>query len=128
MTAGDVNLDFYNALTSGGYTNIKTAFDETSTAQIGIFEGLNAIDCVSSSNGLGGSDIGRALVQVQVRDADKATARARALAIIALLHRGTVASCLSCFWNGTMNNWQDENGREIYSVEFKVIRSSGLVG
>lgn len=128
MTAGDINDDFYDALIAGGYSNIRTEFDESTTAQIGLFEGSGQIDCVSSSDGRGGSDIQRAMMQIQVRDADKATARGRALAIVALLHRGTVAGCLSVFWNGRMDHWKDDNNRSIYSIEFKVIRSSGMVG
>jgi hypothetical protein len=128
MTAGDINDDFYDALILGGYSNIRTEFDESTATQIGLFEGSGQIDCVSSSNGLGGSDITKSMMQVQVRDADKATARGRALAIIALLHRATMAGCLSVFWNGRIDHWRDDNNRSIYSIEFNVIRTAGLVG
>jgi hypothetical protein len=128
MTAGDINDDFYDALTAGSFSNIRTEFDESSVDQIGIFEGSGQLDCVSSTDGRGGSDIQRNLVQIQVRDADKLTARQRALSIVALLHRGTIASCLSVFWNGRIDHWTDDNNRHIYSIEFRVIRNSGLVG
>ncbi|MHC1687967.1 MAG: hypothetical protein AB9879_09710 [Methanothrix sp.] len=133
MTAGDINTDFYNVLIAASYTNIVTAFDETSIQQIGLFEGGGRVECVSSLDGRGGNDIQRPNMQIQVRDAataaGKLAARSRALAIIALLHRGTVANCISVLWDGRApDHWTDDNGRHIYAVEFKVIRIPGLVG
>jgi hypothetical protein len=133
MTAANINTDFYNALTAADYTNIKTEFDESSTDQIGIFEGGGGrVNLVSSTNGRGGNDFQRTNIDIQVRDAataaGKLAARQKALAIIALLHRGSVANCISVAWNGRLDHWLDDNDRHIYVAYFDVVRDIGLVG
>jgi hypothetical protein len=134
MTAGDINNDFYDALIAGGYSasDIKTEFDETSVAQIGLFEGGGRSEYVFSTDGLGGNDLQRPMMQIQTRDtatlAGKQAARSRALAIIGLLHRETVANCISVIWGGRLDHWKDNNDRHIYSIEFNIIRNPGLVG
>ncbi len=133
MVEADINADFAAALAAGGFTHIRTDFNESNVDQIALFEGGGLIECVSSEDGRGGSDIQRARMQIQVRDAatgaGKEAARVRAIGIISLLHRGVVTNCLSVFWDGRApDHWTDENGRHIYAIEFKVIRNAGVVG
>ncbi len=132
MVEADINADFAAALAAGGFMHIRTDFNESHVDQIALFEGGGLIECVSSDDGRGGSDIQRARMQIQVRDAatgaGKEAARVRAISIISLLHRGVVTNCLSVFWDGRMSHWTDDNDRHIYAIEFKVIRSAGVVG
>ncbi len=132
MVEVDINADFAAALAAGGFTHIRTDFNESNVDQIALFEGGGLIECVSSLDGRGGSDIRQARMQIQVRDAatgaGKESARVRAIGIVSLLHRGVVTNCLSVFWDGRMIHWTDDNDRHIYAIEFKVIRNAGVVG
>jgi hypothetical protein len=122
--------DVAAALTAAGYSNLRAfRFDHSTASQICIIPFGGSQEKIFSTDGRGGSDIQRPRVQIQVRDADLATAEARANAIIALLHRGTVANCISVIWDGREKDyWQDDNSRHVFSIEFLVIRSAGLVG
>lgn len=124
--------DIDAALTAGGYSNIRYyRFDSSTVDQICVIPGGGTVDMVASSNGLGGSDIARPNVQIQVRDAvaNRETAQDRALAIIALLHRSSsVANCLALIWNGRAPDfWTDDNDLNIFSIDFKVFRTPGTI-
>jgi len=118
--------DFVAALSA--YSNIKAReFDSFTVDQICIIPGGGTVACVDNVTGAGTSDIAMPIVQIQVRDADHQTAETRVLAIKNLLHRGTVANCLSVFWDGREpDHWRDENGLHIFAIEFKIIRNAGL--
>jgi hypothetical protein len=120
--------DIAAVLTAAGYTNLRAyRFDSSTIPQICIIPGGGSADLVFSSDGSGSADIARPNIQIQVRDADLATAETRARAIIALLHRGTVANCISVTWDGRQPDyWTDENSLHIFSIEFRAIRTPGL--
>jgi len=125
--ATDINA----TLVAAGYTNVKAyRFDSSSVPQICIIPGGGSLDQVFSTDGLGGSDMQRPRIQIQVRDADLATAESRAHAIIALLHRsGSVTGCIVVSWDGrSPDYWTDENDLHIFSIEFLAFRTPGLVG
>lgn len=122
--------DIAAVLTTAGYSNLRAyRFDSSSVDQICIIPGGGRKDLVFSSDGSGSADIARPNVQIQVRDADLATAENRALAIIILLHRGIVANCISVVHDGRAPDyWIDDNNNHIFSIEFQVILTPGLVG
>jgi hypothetical protein len=112
--------DIAAVLTTGGYTNIRAyRFDSSSVPQICIIEGGGSAYIVS------GGDIEKPFVQIQVRDADLATAEGRALAIRDLLHKSTaISGAVTCIWNGRAPDyWIDDNNLHIFSIEFTIIRS-----
>ena len=122
--------DIAAALTAAGYSNIRAyRFDSASVDQICIIPGGGRKDLVFSADGSGSADIARPNVQIQVRHADLATAESRAQAIITLLHRGTVTNCVSVTHDGRAPDyWIDDNNLHIFSIEFQVILTPGLVG
>jgi 3-mercaptopyruvate sulfurtransferase SseA len=113
--------DIAAALTTAGYTDLRVfRFDSISVPQICIIVGGGTAYIVS------GGDIEKPNVQIQVRDADLATAEARALAIRQLLHKkDNLANAVTVIWDGrAADYWQDENDLHIFSIGFKVIKST----
>lgn len=112
--------DIAAVLTTGGYTNIRAyRFDSSTVPQICIIPGGGSAYIVS------GGDIERPNVQIQVRDADLATAEARVLAIRTLLHKSeSISGAVTCIWDGRAPDyWIGDNNYHIFSIEFKIIRS-----
>ncbi len=112
--------DIAAVLTAAGYTNLRAyRFDSSTVPQICIIPGGGSSYIVS------GGDIEKPNVQIQIRDADLATAEARAIAIRDLLHKkDDLTGTVTCVWDGRAPDyWVDENGLHIFSIEFKIIRS-----
>lgn len=108
------------AASLSAYSNIKYyRFDSFTTDEICIIPGGGSAYIVT------GGDIEKPNVQIQVRDADLATAEARVLAIRQLLHKSTPSNTVTCIWDGRAPDyWTDENDLHIFSIEFKVIKST----
>jgi len=113
--------DIAAVLTASGYRDIRAyRFDSSTVPQICIIPGGGSAYIVS------GGDIEKPNVQIQVRDADLATAEARALAIRTLLHKNeSISGTVTCIWDGRAPDyWQDANNIHIFSIEFKIIKST----
>ena len=113
--------DIAAVLTAAAYTNLRAyRFDSSTIPQICIIPGGGSSYIVS------GGDIEKPNVQIQVRDADLATAEARAQAIKTLLHKSeAISGTVTCVWDGRAPDyWADDNGLHIFSIEFKVTRST----
>lgn len=113
--------DIGAALVAAGYSNIRYyRFDSASLDQICIILGGGYNIIVS------GGDVEHPNVQIQVRDAALQTAETRALAIKSLLHKKTnLSNSVGIFWDGRAPDyWIDDNNLNIFSIEFKVIRST----
>lgn len=124
----DLIGDFSAALTAGGYSNIRAVTWENSPDDmILILPGGGWVDMVASPDGSGSGDISRPRVDIQVRSADLRTAETRALSILSFLHRGVVGNCLAIYADAPYPHyWQDESGRHIFRIGFKVIRARGF--
>ncbi len=113
--------DIAAVLTAAGYSNLRAyRFDSSTIPQICIIPGGGSAYIVS------GGDIEKPNVQIQVRDADLATVEARAQAIKNLLHKSeAISGTVTCIWDGRAPDyWIDDNGLHIFSIEFKVTRST----